>query len=406
MKRLMMIKGDFVSRKKKKPTPNTSNDDDDAILPYDLLLIIVARVPVSYYRTLSLVSKTFRSMVASPELYKTRSLLGITESCLYVCLRSGFGSYKWYTLSSSKTKRSGGGYVLARVPVVPDDDDDDFYVCYSELVAVGSDIYGFKKSNTEQTSSSGVSILDCKSHTWRKAPPMPVELDKLSARFVGEDGKIYVLGGRYREDSFKMSSQGFDTNTQTWDLPCHRGVDCCGMPCIVDIDGKLHAVTRIYDGNHAVTVFDKVFAFNSKQGRWDLVERYSRMMTDHVMRRSETCCEIDNVLYSVSYDGALRWYDTDKKRWRDLMGLPEVSYPSGYGSYVKLTGYGGGKMMVFSNRNLSSGRLLSQRDDIFCAEIALERRDGDCWGKVEWFGSVLSAVPKGTEFVKVVSVTL
>ncbi|WZY96071.1 hypothetical protein YC2023_068400 [Brassica napus] len=45
--------------------------------------MIVARVPRSYYRTLSLVSKSFRCMVVSPELYKVRSLLGLTETCLY-----------------------------------------------------------------------------------------------------------------------------------------------------------------------------------------------------------------------------------------------------------------------------------------------------------------------------------
>ncbi|KAL0728801.1 hypothetical protein Bca4012_024894 [Brassica carinata] len=351
--------------------------------------MIVARVPILYYRTLSLVSKSFLSMVASPELYKARSLLGLTESCLYVCLRFGFGfgfglgSYKWHTLVSSK---SSGGYVLARVPVP--DDDSPCVVGSGDLVAVGSDIYNI---GTHLPHTSGVSILDCKSHTWRKAPSMPVELESLSASVL--DREIYVLGRRYHRDGYwKNSFEVFNTNTQTWDIPCH-GLDCPGVTYI--IDGKLHAVT----------LFDMVFAFNSKQGRWDLVEQH-RMLTDSTC--SESCCEIDNVLYSVSNDRALRWYDTDKTMWRDLKGLVGLpKFPThGHGSFVKLTGYGGGKMMVFWNRNLSTD--MFQRDTIFCAEIALERRNGDCcdiWGKLEWCDGVLS-VPVATEFVKVLAVTL
>ncbi|KAJ4911089.1 Galactose oxidase/kelch repeat superfamily protein [Raphanus sativus] len=117
--------------------------------------------------------------------------------------------------------------------------------------------------------------------------------------------------------------------------------------------------------------------------------------------------KIDNVLYSVSIDGALRWYDTDKTSWRDLkglVGLPKLLCPfTGYGSHVKLTGYGGGKMMVFWSRDFSIP--FSPMETIYCAEIVLERRNGDCWRKLEWYDGVLS-VFVGTNLVKVLSVTL
>ncbi|KAJ4878689.1 F-box/kelch-repeat protein [Raphanus sativus] len=379
-----LIKRDFVStrkrkttittrttrreKKKKKLTPNSSSS-----LPDDLVLMIVARVPRSYYRTLSLVSKSFRSMVASPELYKFRSLLGLTESCLYVCLRIGFSSYKWYTLSSSK---SIGGYVLAGVPIP--DGGGGVGPGYSDIVAVGSDIYkiGVADKPSLWRWTSGVSILDCKSHTWRKAPSMPVELDELSARFL--DGKIYVKGFFYQDGSWKSSLQVFNTNTQTWGLPCY-GLDCDGIT-------------------------GEAFAFNSKQCRWDLVEQYPKRGHNIF---SNYYREIDNLRCSVSKDGALTWFDTDETRWRDLkglVGLPKLPSPlAGHGSYVKLKGYSGGKMMVFWNSNLSTH--LFQSDTIYCAEIALERRNGDCWGKLEWYDSVLS-VPMGTKFIKVLAVTL
>ncbi|XP_024010257.1 F-box/kelch-repeat protein At4g38940-like [Eutrema salsugineum] len=55
-------------------------------LPYDILVDIVARVPRCYHPIISLVSKSFQSLVASPELSARRSLLGYTEHCLYVVL--------------------------------------------------------------------------------------------------------------------------------------------------------------------------------------------------------------------------------------------------------------------------------------------------------------------------------
>ncbi|ESQ51493.1 hypothetical protein EUTSA_v10017764mg [Eutrema salsugineum] len=55
-------------------------------LPEDVIFDILARVPRCDYPTLSLVSKHFRSLVASSELYARRSLLNCIEHCLYTVL--------------------------------------------------------------------------------------------------------------------------------------------------------------------------------------------------------------------------------------------------------------------------------------------------------------------------------
>ncbi|CAF2105017.1 BnaCnng54210D [Brassica napus] len=53
-------------------------------LPEDFLIECIARVSKDEYLTLSLVSKLFRSIVASPQLYARRSSLGRTETCIYM----------------------------------------------------------------------------------------------------------------------------------------------------------------------------------------------------------------------------------------------------------------------------------------------------------------------------------
>ncbi|CAA7013524.1 unnamed protein product [Microthlaspi erraticum] len=155
-------------------------------LPHDLLLSCIARVSRLYYPTLSLVSKSFRSLIASPELYKARSLLGHTESCLYVCMeRCGPQSPIWYTLcrKPNKTETERGGYVLAKVPI-PEDSPG---VILSGLVAVGSSIYnigGYDVLSMTKMFYSSVSILDCRSHTLSEAPSLLAPLRLLSASVI------------------------------------------------------------------------------------------------------------------------------------------------------------------------------------------------------------------------------
>lgn len=95
------------------PLPTTFSS-----LPYDLVLYCLARVSTLCRPTLSLVSKNFRSLMASPELEATgfrmgrslmaspeleatRTRMGITETYLCVCLdlNKHYSSSHWFTLA-------------------------------------------------------------------------------------------------------------------------------------------------------------------------------------------------------------------------------------------------------------------------------------------------------------------
>ena len=79
------------------PPPPTSFSS----LPHDVVLNCLARVSRSYSPILSLVSKSFRTLMTSPELHATRTLIGKTEDCLYVCLDldNNNPNPRWFTLS-------------------------------------------------------------------------------------------------------------------------------------------------------------------------------------------------------------------------------------------------------------------------------------------------------------------
>uniref|UniRef100_M4D5U9 F-box domain-containing protein n=1 Tax=Brassica campestris TaxID=3711 RepID=M4D5U9_BRACM len=157
------------------PTPESTPITS---LPDDLVVSCLARVSRLQYPTLSLVSKSFRSLLASPHLYETRSSLGRTESCLYVCIRFPDETIpRWFTLcqkpkKKNKRTKKASGYVLAKLPTPPSRSAH-----WSGLVAVGSDIYNIGGPIDEADEpSSSVSILDCRSNTWREGPSSSVSI--------------------------------------------------------------------------------------------------------------------------------------------------------------------------------------------------------------------------------------
>ncbi|EFH60956.1 hypothetical protein ARALYDRAFT_317684 [Arabidopsis lyrata subsp. lyrata] len=346
----------YPERKRKKTRWSTPHSTPNPSLPDDLLLSIFARVSRLYYPTLSL---SFRSLLASPELYKARSLSANTESCLYVCLRCCSG-YRWFTLCrkpdqtiTNNKERKSSGYALARVPIPGGSPN----VRSSSLVAVGSDIYNICGSINKASPSSSVSILDCRSHKWREAPSLPVELCSVSASVL--DQKIYVAG-------------------------CYNQVQGNGYP-----DSR----------KNSFEVGSEV-AYNSKEGRWD-----SKELGMGGFMFSDSYCEIDNVLYSLS-DGAFRWYDTEVREWKDLNGLFQLPKFSA-SACVRLADYGGKMAVLWDQLPYHYG----YQKEIHCAVVERPTRyemwgkSCEIWGKVEWCDLMLT-VPTSYVLVKVLAATL
>ncbi|XP_023633711.1 F-box/kelch-repeat protein At4g39550-like [Capsella rubella] len=119
-------------------------------LPDDVVISCMARVSRLDHAALSLVSKSYRSLVASPEIYMTRSLMGLTETYVYPLE------------ASAVVVLDGGIYVIG----------------------------GIIKENKR---TSDVWLLDCRTHTWRHVHSMGVPRAYALAGVV--EGKIYVIGG-------------------------------------------------------------------------------------------------------------------------------------------------------------------------------------------------------------------
>ncbi|CAH2077543.1 unnamed protein product [Thlaspi arvense] len=209
-------------------------------LPYDLIVDIVARVPRCNYPIVSLVSKSFQSLVGSSHLYTRRSLSGCTEHCLYVVL-SNNETCEHHLCILRRKVNSNRVVIIRSLP----------YVRHSggcEYVAVGSKIYAVSPF-------TGMFSIDCRSHTMQQLPGIPQLKDGKVADII--DGKIYVITWH--------GVMVFDTETQPWD------------PVMKKLDVELHNMSYGY----SVVVEDKIyvrevrrsFVYEPKESKWESEDR-------------------------------------------------------------------------------------------------------------------------------------
>ncbi|CAH8282478.1 unnamed protein product [Eruca vesicaria subsp. sativa] len=313
-------------------------------LPDDVLLDILARVPRCNYPTLSLVSKHFRSLVVSREIYSRRFLLSCTENFLYVLVK-GILRDRLYILHQKAS--------LVHISSISDMPD-----CES-FVGVGSRIYMF--GGIFYTSSKAFSI-DCRSHTVQPIPDMPIPMSCTVADVM--DSKIYVFGYCSVKS---MVMVVFDTRTQMWESglikPDIVAMSTWEVGCMVVMADKIY----INDNW-------KSYVYVPKESKWETDEMLDSKTWD------DNPCVVDDVLYYYDcFRNCLRAYDPKDKCWGVVRGLEEL-LPEIWSDSDTVC-FGRNLALYFCKTEEEHE---SRTSKIWCAEISLERRQGMIWGKVEW----------------------
>ncbi|EFH67917.1 hypothetical protein ARALYDRAFT_892155 [Arabidopsis lyrata subsp. lyrata] len=191
---------------------NTSSDSPlpttFSSLPYDLVLYCLARVSTLCRPTLSLVSKHFRSLMASPELEATgfrmgrslmaspeleatRTRMGITETYLCVCLdlNKHYSSSHWFTLAPIPKQEKLQHNVS--FPML--------YPEYSTVISIGSEIYIIGGTESNSIEDWG-EVYDPKTQTWEPVLPTTLDLTKQMSVVPGKlvmGGKVYAMKDGY-----------------------------------------------------------------------------------------------------------------------------------------------------------------------------------------------------------------
>lgn len=192
-------------------------------LPHDIVFNTLARISRTNYPILSLVSKRFRSLLASPDLDAARSLVGRPEKYLHVCLNLN---------NNNNNNPNPSWFILSQRKLIPTPSFPYRHLKSSSVVSTGTETYvigGGLVVNGRKKRSKRVFRIDCKTHQWSKLPNM--RLPRKEAVVEVMDGKIFVIGGCSSKYSTKDENYGevYDSNTQTWeptsattlDLPNH-----------------------------------------------------------------------------------------------------------------------------------------------------------------------------------------
>ncbi|KAJ0239236.1 F-box domain-containing protein [Hirschfeldia incana] len=335
-------------------------------LPDVLIEHIVARIPICNHPAISVLSKLFGRIVASPDLRLTRSKLAISEHVLYALV--GFPPHppSWYILYRSSNNAS---LRLRRVNALPP-------MPYGPaVVTIGHEMYVIGGCDVSGRYLASVTVVDCRTHTCRYPPSMGVA--RLSPAAGVVNGMIYVMGGC--DDRSKDWVEVFDLGRQTWH----------GM-------GKdLDDVSREFVTCHVVR--DKIYALGQGLHVCEPIEVGRLRLSIHQHGSELTClwqpssCVVDDMLYTydpVCWRGhPIIVFDLEEgveegvwKPVRGVYGLPPCLHWFAYESRMVNVG---GKLVILVGNQSRFWNYYGEKC-IWCVEIALERRQGgEIWGRVE-----------------------
>ncbi|XP_019086096.1 PREDICTED: putative F-box/kelch-repeat protein At3g24610 [Camelina sativa] len=239
--------------------------------------------------------------------------------------------------------------------------------------------------------TSSVLLLDCLSHTWSRIRSMRVARASPAVNVV--DGKIYVFGGCEEVDSSNWA-EVFDPKTKTWDtLPVPEDPEIPKNTSVIDksvvMEGKVYAVDEK----------DQSFYFLPREGIW------RRGNPDSKRGTRKDWCAIGKLLHCCGTRGKILWCEADELDWKEVKGLDVVQWcvfalkanncamdetlawklHMTEDGFSRLSSNSRGNIVVFWRVHIPR----TERLELWCAEISLERREGgDIWGIIEWADAV------------------
>ncbi|XP_022774899.1 F-box/kelch-repeat protein SKIP6 [Durio zibethinus] len=347
-------------------------------LPDDVALNIIARIPRCHHPTLSLVSKSMKSLISSPLLYSARSLLKSSEHFLYITLRLHTSHFlRFYSLYQNPSNPINPKYSLIPLPLIPSPS-----LVGSAFAALDHKIYVLGGS-IKDIPSSQVWSLDCRTHTWELAPNMHVSREFAAAGVV--DDKIFVIGGCVVDNWARSTNwaEAYDAKTGKWN----------SVPSPIQIRDKWMHASAVIDGKVYAMADRNGVCYEVGSGSWGTVE------SDLDNGWRGRACVIDGVLFCYDYLGNIRGYDVKEGMWKELKGLKK-GLPR-FLCGATMANLGGKLMVVWESKN-GNGKEM----EIRCAEIEVRKDErGELWGNIEWSDVVL-LVPREASIMHCLAVAL
>ncbi|XP_010418770.1 PREDICTED: putative F-box/kelch-repeat protein At2g29820 [Camelina sativa] len=327
-------------------------------LPNDVMEIIIAHVPRCYYLILYDVCIAFRKLIASQHLFETRLRHRVTEPVLYALISVPALDTRrsWFILHRSNLSSRFIRIYSSYPPMFPG----------SAAVTIGDKIYVVGGYVGMMQPLTDAIVIDCRFNTWRYLPNMQRARFDASAGVI--DGKIYVIGGRKKQDDDWI--EVFDVATEVWET----------VPSQCPNDASANGIfgtSVVMQGRIFILDHRSCFSYEPSQGLWQswgLESQLQRVWCPF-------SCAVKDLLYCIDLKLSLGYpiviYYPNELVWRPLMGVYASQLPMH--SYHHLS-----KMVNFGDKLLLLGGYYGRVQDIRCVEIALEtRQGGQIWGNVK-----------------------
>ncbi|KAJ4880129.1 F-box/kelch-repeat protein [Raphanus sativus] len=308
------------------------------------------RISKSYYPILSLVSKTFRSLILSIELGTARVHHKTQESLFSICIQHPDRPLPlWFALWIQPDQIEKKKATLVQVPSSYTSGEPLF------LCTVGSGTYAFKQCYPP---SQVMLVHHHGNLLWSNAPKMTVARENPSACVL--HGKIYIFGGCKENESAESWGEVFDTKTRTWEPLPDPGAELRFSSVIRKIE-----ITK-----------GKIYVTSKRRKTLSMIRK-------HV---------------SGTLQQKHRWMMLECDEWKQVKGLSSLIKSCRRG-LIETVEYCG-KLLIMWDKFAQPRRRNCQEKTIFCALVALEKRqNGEVWGKVEWSNGVLT-VPRSYVFLR------
>ncbi|KAK1266758.1 F-box/kelch-repeat protein SKIP6 [Acorus gramineus] len=280
-------------------------------LPDEVAITCIARVPRLFHSNLSLVSRSWHSLLRSNPFFTVRSQINASQRLLLLNIVTTHISFsQWYITDPSSTRPTN----LRPLPPSPSP-----HTLCSASVSIGPTLY-LLGGSLHGVAQNAVWVFDARVNRWSAGPTMATPRTCAAGAVV--DGKIHVFGGCTKEE--KPWAEVLEPGAGDWaavvvtDPAPALEWRARGKALVVD--------GRIYSGDRLQGLcFDPAREVGAS---WEVVQGWHKFCAKAAM---------DGLIYGF-FGRRMKAYDVRGKNWRVVKGLERMPW-------VVLAEVGGGRLI-------------------------------------------------------------
>ncbi|KAF8673444.1 hypothetical protein HU200_049009 [Digitaria exilis] len=309
----------------------------------ELSLKCLVRLSRSEYGLVASLSRDFRSLVRSGEIYRLRRQAGVAEHWIYFCVSTSRSNAEWSAFDPARQR-------WIQVPKMP----NDFLLrnTRKESLAVGTDLLVFVIGMGVEGIPFSLFRYSILTNSWIQTDGMNHPRHLFGSASVGHNA--YLAGGSDCYGTVLSSVEMYDSDKREWEiLPnMNRARKLCSG---VFMDGKLFVIGGRGSIKEELMTCGEEYDF--ERGSWRVIENMCEGLNRQVKDYAPPMVAVvSNELYGCDYtEKNVKRYDKENNRWITLGKWPvNVSSMNGWGISFKACG---DKLIIIGGRKSYSGEL-------------------------------------------------